>query len=211
MKNSSGRLSKSYVSLDIEFSTISTRSAASISLSRASPVPIRIEPLPRWLCVATGNASSARFASVSVKPASINSRTLLFAHHQLGARARRHAFGFDPDRAPHARTIRMRDTDERVRFLAALAAHGRPTFEPELRAASERRRATACCECTTSRAICVTTSSILPGRSARARTSSVASSSSSEKRDMCTPRFIGREVGDHRKLAVKRRFPCRPR
>ena len=56
----------------------------------------------------------------------------MLAHHRLRARTGRHPFGFDADHATRSRLVGVRDSDQRIGLLAALAADRRPAFETEL-------------------------------------------------------------------------------
>ena len=56
----------------------------------------------------------------------------LFAHHALRARARGHPLCLDADDSAHPAGVGVRDPDQRVGLLAALAADRRPALESEL-------------------------------------------------------------------------------
>lgn len=58
-------------------------------------------------------------------------------HHRLRAWARRHAFGLDTDDTPSSLLVGVRDAHECVRLLTALSADRRPALEPELRAQAD--------------------------------------------------------------------------
>jgi len=129
----------------------------------------------------------------------------VLANHQLGARARRHAFGFDADRTPHAVLVGVRDTDELVGLFAAFAAYGRPALETEIRA-----QANVGAECLLridDLARDLRHDVFDPSRL-------LASRENVERRFLeqfgearhVDARFVGREIGDHRKFAIEDRL-----
>ncbi len=89
-------------------------------------------PRPRWLCVATGSASSARSASAALKAGRQQLAVRVLANHELRARTSGHPLGLDADQPLRPGEIGVRDPNERVGFLGALPAHRRPALEPEV-------------------------------------------------------------------------------
>ena len=126
----------------------------------------------------------------------------MFVHHELGARARRHAFGLDTDHVTRAVAIRVCDRNERIRFLAALAADGRPAFESEVRAqpdiGAQRSLRRYDLVCDGDDHVFDPSGLLRPRENVEGRRFEQL-----RETGHVDARAIGREVGDHREFAVE--------
>ena len=101
-----------------------SRSRASTSSSTPSGRPMCSEPIPRWLWVATGTASSTRSISSSVKPSAASRSRERPATQLLGAGAGGHPLGLDAGQGARAALGDDRRSAQRVDLLGREARGG---------------------------------------------------------------------------------------